>query len=137
MIYIGNFFLVTNQEEAQENDRRHGEFTMIIEADTDQAAIQKFRERICYYRETSDLFQGDCSVYFVQLMEFDTLPSSEALMLNYKSYAGDPIMPFIGCSIPNEKTDGCRIHTWNENIPKSDGTDEQLFIQFKSEAKKD
>jgi hypothetical protein len=60
MIYIGKFLHATDQQNTQETDRRHGEFNLIIEAENENSATDKFKERIKGFRETSDLFQGDC-----------------------------------------------------------------------------
>lgn len=130
MIYIGNFFHVTHQQEILESERRHGEFSLIIEADDNEAAIEMFRDRIIEYRESSDFFQGECKIFFIQLLEFDSLPRARAMMLNYKSIVGDPVLPFIGCLVPTESSDSCRIFDWKNNEPEIDGQSEKLFLEF-------
>jgi len=132
MYFIGNFVHATNQEEVQEVDRRHGEFSLIIDAETPVAALKKFRDKIVNYRATSDFFQGDCAVYLIQLFEFDQFPVEEAMMLNYKSTAGDPLMPFIRCSLPSDMTDSCRLFDWENNAPEIDGQKEKLFVAFEA-----
>ncbi|MGD8981036.1 MAG: hypothetical protein PVF42_05555 [Desulfobacterales bacterium] len=132
MYFIGNFTYATNQEETTEQDRRHGEFSLIINAENPYLAILKFKDRIVRYREMSDLFQGDCFIYLIQLFELDQFPIDEAMMFNYKSIAGDPMMPFIRCSLPNDLTDTCRLFDWKNNIPEIDGQREKLFLQFES-----
>ena len=132
MYFIGNFVHATNQEKMLETERRHGEFCLIIDAANPNIAIRKFISRIVKYRETSDFFQGDCSIYLIQLFEFDIYPVDEAMMLNYKSSAGDPMMPFIRCSLPNDLTDSCRLSDWKNNIPEIDGKSEKLFLQFEA-----
>jgi len=132
MYFIGNFVYSTNQEEPLETERRHGEFSLIVDAENPNIALRKFLNRIVKYRETSDFFQGDCSIYLIQLFEFDRFPVHEATMLNYKSIAGDPIMPFIRCSLPNDLTDSCRIFDWKNSIPEIDGQREKLFLQFEA-----
>ncbi|MFZ7128636.1 MAG: hypothetical protein ACOWWM_20985 [Desulfobacterales bacterium] len=133
MIYIGKFYYLTHQQEIEEKDRRHGEFDLIIEADGVQNAYDAFKERIQEVREKSDFFGGQSTVYFIQLMEFDRFPRSQALMLNFKSMAGDPLMPFIGCSLPSDQGDACRIHDWKNNEPEIDGQNEKLFLEFRDE----
>lgn len=130
-IYIGNFLHVTNQEETLEEDRRHGEFNLIVRANNMEEAIDKFGRSIHQYRETTDFFQGDCTIYFVELLEFENLPDYQAKMLNYKSVAGDPLMPYIACSVPSDETDGCRIINWEKNEPAVEGHAKKLFIDFK------
>jgi len=132
MYFIGNFTYATNQEETIENDRRHGEFSLIIDAENPYLAILKFKDRIVKYREMSDLFQGDCLIYLIQLFELDQFPVDEAMMFNYKSTVGDPMMPFIRCSMPNDLTDTCRLFDWKNNIPEIDGQKEKLFLKFES-----
>lgn len=134
MYFIGNFIYATNQEETMEADRRHGEFSLIINAEDPSLALRKFRDRIVRYREMSDLFKGDCSIYLIQLFEFDMFPIDEAMMLNYKSTAGDPMMPFIRCSLPNDLADSCRIFDWRNNIPEIDGQSENIFLQFEADS---
>ena len=131
MIYIGEFFFLTNQEEIEENERRYGEFNMVIDADTAQSAVDSFRQRIVEFREKSEFFTGECKIFFIRLLEFENFPRSRALVLNYKSTAGDPLMPFIGCTIPSDQTDACRIYNWKDNAPEIDGQNEQLFMSFK------
>jgi len=132
MYFIGNFVHATNQEETAEADRRHGEFSLIVNAPDPYNAIMMFRDRIVKYREKSDFFQGDCSIYLIQLFELDTFPVDEAMMLNYKSIVGEPMMPFIRCSLPNDQTDSCSLFDWKNNIPEIDGQKEKLFVQFEA-----
>jgi len=132
MLYLGKFLHMTNQQEAEESQRRHGEFNLIIEAENSQAAVESFKQRIIESRENSDLFGGDCSIYFVHLLELKEFPSKRARMLYYKSIAGDPMMPYISCSAPNGEADGCRILSWMKNKPEFDGADANLFLEFKS-----
>ena len=132
MLYIGKFLHMTNQQEVEESDRRHGEFNLIVEDEDSQKALERFKERIIEARENSDLFEGDSSIYIVHLLELEEFPSDRARLLYYKSIAGDPIMPYISCSAPNGETDGCRILNWMKNRPEIDGEDASLFIEFKS-----
>jgi len=131
MIYIGNFLHLTNQEEASDSERRHGEFNLIVQADSRDAAIGRFKERIQKQREISGFFQGDCSIYFVELLEFEKIPEAEAMILNFKYIAGNPLMPFIACSVPTEQTDACRIFDWNNKELEVDGNNKKLFLTFK------
>lgn len=131
MIFIGNFIYLTNQEEVLEADRRHGEFNLIIEAPAADQALQGFKARIVAFRESSQFFQGNCQVFLVQLLEFDRLPVNEAMMISYKSVAGDPTMPFIGCLLPSDRSDWCRIYDWNNNRPEIDGAQESVFMEFR------
>jgi len=132
MYFIGNFVHATNQEEILEEDRRHGEFSLIVSAAEPYQAFPKFKDRIVEYREKSNFFQGDCSIYLIQLFELDTFPVDEAMMLNYKSIAGDPLMPFIRCSLPSDLTDSCRLFDWKSNVPEIDGQTEKLFLKFET-----
>ena len=133
MLYIGKFLHMTNQQETEESQRRHGEFNLIVEAENDQAAIERFKERILDSRENSELFEGDSAIYFVHLLELEEFPSDRARLLYYKSIAGDPVMPYISCSTPNGETDGCRILNWMQNRPEIDGEDANLFMAFRNE----
>lgn len=130
MIYIGNFLHTTNQQEESEADRRHGEFNLLVDAESREAAFRLFRERIIHFRSTSGLFEGECRIFLSRLLEFDAFPKERAVLTNYKSMAGDPLMPYIGCSYPSEETDGCRIIDWNDNTPEIDGREGQLFVKF-------
>jgi hypothetical protein len=131
MIYIGNFLHATNQEQSKERDRRHGEFTLIVETADAETALNLFRERLLTYRRVRDFFQGECSIFLTQLYELKAFPKKEALMLSYSSYAGDPVMPFIGCTLPSAMSDECRIYEWNENEPQIDGMKGKPFVEFK------
>ncbi len=102
MIYIGNFLHVTNQQEVLETERRHGDFSLIVESDDFDGAVTKFKNRISEFRQTTDFFQGDCRIFFIQLFEFDSFPKTQAMMLNFKSIVGDPALPFIDCLIPTD-----------------------------------
>jgi hypothetical protein len=133
MIYIGKFLHATDQQRNQEENRRHGEFNLIIEAENETVALEKFRQRIAEFRETSDLFEGDCFIYMAHFLELEEFPKDRARMLYYKSIAGDPAMPYISCSAPSGKADGCKIINWMENRPSLDGEDANLFFHFKAE----
>jgi hypothetical protein len=130
MIFIGKFFYLTNQQEIEEQERRHGEFDLIVEAQEGEDAFLKFKQRIGELRDRGDFFQGQTRIFFIQLLEFDRFPRHQALMLNLKSTAGDPLMPFIGCSIPSDQADACRIYDWKNNEPEIDGQNEKLFLEF-------
>ena len=130
MIYIGNFLHVTNQNEKEEEKRRHGGFNLILEADNYDEAIEKFKTQLLRLKGNSDFFEGKCSIFLTHLFEFDKLPTKEAMMINYKSIAGDPVMPFIGCSIPTDNSDACKIYDWQENVPEIEGKNEKVFMQF-------
>ncbi|MCB2169551.1 MAG: hypothetical protein KQI78_17985 [Deltaproteobacteria bacterium] len=132
MIFIGKFFYLTNQQEIEEQERRHGEFDLIVEAQEGEDAFMKFKQRIGDLRDKGDFFQGQTRIFFIQLLEFDRFPRHQALMLNLKSTAGDPLMPFIGCSIPSDQADACRIYDWKNNEPEIDGQNEKLFLEFHS-----
>lgn len=131
MIYIGSFLHVTNQEQGREEDRRHGEFSLIIEVSNPDEAVQKFREKIMAFRMSRDFFEGDCDIFFSQLLEFRDLPRKEPVMFNYHSFAGDPIMPYISCSLPSERSDACRIFDWNEKKPEIDEKPSSPFLSFR------
>ena len=132
MIYIGKFLHATNQQKTIETDRRHGEFNLIIEAEDQNGAVNKFRERIIEFRENSDLFEGDCFIYMVHFLELEEFPRDRPRMLYYKSIAGDPIMPYISCSAPSGDAEGCRILSWMENRPELDGEDTNVFLHFRA-----
>ena len=59
MLFIGNFYYVSNQEEALDANRRHGEFNLMIEADSAEVALDTFRSRILALRELRDFFTGE------------------------------------------------------------------------------
>lgn len=131
MLFIGNFMVLTNQEKVAESDRRHGEFSLMVEAPDNGRAVELFRDKIGRIRATSDMFEGQCAIFFTQLLEMDRFPRDEALMLHYRSWVGDPVLPFIGCNVPGAMGDNCRIHEWKNNRPEIDGIDERLFIEFR------
>ncbi len=129
MIYIGNFLQLTNQQAPSESERRHGEFSMIVEAETYEAALGKLEAQIRFYRESSDLFEGACKIFCIQLLEFVQFPKVP-VMMNYKSFAGDPILPFIGCSVPDGEEKSCTIYNWEEKKLEVDGYSGKLFLEF-------
>lgn len=130
MIFLGNFLFVTNQKAANIAERRHGEFNLIVEAQEEAIAIEKFRDRILKFKKESSFFEGACDIFFSRLLRFDDFPSDAAVMVDYKSFAGDPAMPYIQCSLPSAERNACIIHQWQENHPKSDGEENQLFLSF-------
>ena len=132
MLYIGKFLHMTNQQRTEESDRRHGEFNLIVQAQNSEEAIEYFKARITDSRENSDLFEGDCFIYMVHFVELEEFPRDRPRMLYYKSIAGDPAMPYISCSAPSGKADGCKILNWMENGPSLDGQDTNLFFHFKA-----
>ena len=130
MIYIGNFLHLTNQQHPTEMERRHGEFHLIVDADNVDQALEMFKQRITELRDSSSFFEGKCSVFLNQLLGFEKIDNQEAFMLNYKSVAGDPVMPFIGCSLPTDDADDCRIFEWEGANLKSGGMSRKLFVEF-------
>lgn len=130
MYFIGNFQYLTNQQHGNEVERRHGLFSMMVQAESSEQALEKFRQRITLFQQSSSLFEGQCAIYITQLLEFDQVPESEAVLLNYRSYVGDPILPHIACVVPTEQSNACTIHEWSNNQPLTEGREDALFLQF-------
>lgn len=130
MYFIANFQYLTNQQQGSEVERRHGVFSMMVRADKSDQALEKFRQRITLFQKSSALFEGQCSIFITQLLEFDQVPENEAVMLNYRSYVGDPVLPHISCVVPTEQSNACTIHEWSNNQPFTEGREDALFLQF-------
>lgn len=130
MYFIANFQHLTDQQETKDSDRRYGAFSMMVEAESSQNALDKFRQRILGFRESSTLFEGRCAVYITHLIEFEKFPKQEAVLLNFNSFAGDPILPHIACVVPTEQSNACSIHEWNDNQPFTEGQRDRLFLNF-------
>jgi hypothetical protein len=130
MLYIGNFLFVTNQQNAKENSRRHGSFNMVVDAPSESEALELFRQRISEYGQESSFFEGHCRIFLANIMEFNVIPKKHAVLLNYKSFAGDPILPYIECAAPMAQGNACNIHEWVDNHPATEGQKDQLFIEF-------
>jgi hypothetical protein len=132
MIYIGNFLFVTNQQGAEQSARRHGGFNLMVEAESQAEALELYRQRITRYRTASSFFEGQSAIFLTQLLEFNAVPKDHAVMLNYKSFAGDPILPYIECAAPLAENNACRIHQWIDNQPTTEGRQDRLFMEFKA-----
>lgn len=130
MYFIGNFQHVTDQQLVEEKNRRHGSFSMMVQAETVDSAFDKFRVRLQSFRENTAFFEGQCTIYITQLLEFENFPEQEAVIANFKSFAGDPVMPFIACIVPDEDRNACSIHEWDDNHPTTEGRKDNVFIQF-------
>lgn len=130
MIYMGNFLFLTNQEAADTDERRHGSFNLVVSAENEAAAAAFFKDRIEKYRKESSFFEGNCQIFFMHLMEFDRFPKDQAVMLNYRSHAGDPLLPYIECAAPLSDNNACKIHEWEQNQPATEGKTERLFMSF-------
>jgi hypothetical protein len=130
MYFIGNFQYLTDQQKEKEAERRHGLFSMMVQADSVDMALDKFHHRLTDFRRSSSLFEGRCAIYISQLLEFSQLPEKEAVLLNFRSYVGDPVLPFIACVVPTEQSDACTIHEWKRNQPTTEGHEDKLFIEF-------
>lgn len=130
MIFLGYFVYLSNQQGASETERRHGEFHLLVQAESSLEAVEKFRRKIIETRKATEMLEGKCTVFFVQLLEMDTVPTDYPMLLNFKSIAGDPVMPFIRCTVPGENRQVCRIVDWQDNKPEVDGQDENIFMAF-------
>jgi hypothetical protein len=130
MYFIGNFQHVTHQLAEDENERRHGSFSMMVTADSTNEAMERFRQKLLAYRKSTTFFEGRSTVFITQLLEFEQFPQEEAIMLNFKSFAGDPMMPFIACSVPTEQSNACKIHEWEGAQPFTEGRKDAVFVQF-------
>ena len=130
MYFIGNFQHISDQQSDNENDRRHGSFSMMVSADSMHDALDKFRHKLTIYKNSTTFFEGKCTIYITQLLEFDKFPQEDAIMLNFKSFAGDPVMPFIACVVPTEQSNACSIHEWDQGHPVTEGQSDTVFAQF-------
>ena len=130
MYFIANFQHVSDQQFAREEDRRHGSFSMMVAASTSEQALEKFREKLVEFNQATTFFKGKSNIYISQLLEFEKFPKNEAIILNFKSFAGDPIMPFIACVVPTEQSNACSIHEWQQGQPVTEGQKDSLFLHF-------
>jgi hypothetical protein len=130
MYFMGNFLHVSDQQSTDESDRRHGSFSMMVETDDAEMALERFRDKLLAFRDTTALFEGHCTIYITQLLEFDDFPSQEAVIVNFNSFAGDPVMPFISCVVPDERNNACSIHEWHSNHPTTEGRKNSIFLKF-------
>ena len=130
MYFIGNFQHVSHQLAGHESERRHGSFSMMVSADTTHEAMEKFRQKLLAYRKSTTFFEGRSTIFITQLLEFEQFPQDEAIMLNFKSFAGDPVMPHIACSVPTEESNACKIHEWDGGQPLTEGRKDTVFVQF-------
>ncbi len=130
MYFIGNFQHVSHQLAEDENERRHGSFSMMVSADSTNEAMESFRRKLLAYRKSTTFFEGRSTIYITQLLEFEKFPQDEALMINFKSFAGDPVMPHIACSVPTEENNACKIHEWEGDHPITEGRKDTVFVQF-------
>jgi hypothetical protein len=130
MYFIGNFQYLSDRQKENEAERRHGLFSMMVQADSADMALDKFRQRLATFRQSSSLFEGRCTIYIGQLLEFNQLPQEDAILLNFRSYVGDPILPYIACVVPTELSNSCTIHEWNQDHPTTEGRADTLFIEF-------
>ena len=130
MYFIGNFQHVSHQLSEDEKERRHGSFSMMVSAGTTNEAMEKFRRKLLAYRESTTFFEGRSTIFITQLLEFEHFPQDEAIMLNFKSFAGDPLMPYIACSVPTEQINACKIHEWDGGQPVTEGQKDIIFVQF-------
>lgn len=132
MYFIGNFQHISDQQSNDETQRRHGSFSMMVSADAIDDALEYFRLRLIEFKKSSTFFEGHCTIYLTQMLEFDQIPSEDAVLLNFKSFAGDPVMPFIACVVPTEQSNACSIHEWQSNQPLTEGQKDSVFIEFDS-----
>lgn len=130
MYFIGNFQYLTDQINENEKEQRHGLFSMMVQAESADQALDKFRMRLTTFRQSSSFFEGHCTIFISHLLEFDQVPQHEAVMLNYRSYAGEPILPFISCVVPTEQSNACTIQEWKSNHPMTEGRKDNLFLEF-------
>lgn len=130
MYFIGNFQHITDQQSNDESERRHGSFSMMVSAQTTDDALENFRKRLIEFKKSSTFFEGRCKIFITQLLEFNQIPTQEAVLFNFKSFAGDPVMPYIACVVPTEQSNTCSIHEWQANKPLTEGRQDSVFIEF-------
>lgn len=130
MFFLANFTHVTDQQHDSEEERRHGSFSMLVQTDSVEDAMRLFREKVIEFRNSRSFFTGKCALFISELIEFSHFPLDQVLMLNFKSFVGDPVMPFIACVVPDEQSDACTIHEWRNQTPVTDGRKDSIFIEF-------
>jgi hypothetical protein len=133
MYYIANFQYLSDRQNHNESERRHGDFSIMVEAESSEKALELFRRKLVSFRESSGLFPGDCDIYITQLLEFVNIPDKEAVLFNFRSVAGDPNMPYISCVVPTEQSNACTIHHWNNDQPVTENQPDSLFMEFKDQ----
>lgn len=130
MYFIGNFQHISHQQETDEKERRHGRFSMMVQAENMEIALAKFRDRLVAFRSSTSFFEGQCTIYISQLLEFENFPEDEAVIVQFDSFAGDPAMPYIACVVPDEQNNACSIHEWEHHHPTTEGRKDSIFLEF-------
>ncbi len=132
MLFIGSFLYRSGEEKTEPDQRRHGEFCLMVDADNTEEAIGRFKEKIEQVSISGGFFEGRCSVFIYQLLGVERFSKTRAMMLNFKSQAGDPVMPFIGCSHPTPESDDCKIYEWEGSNIRIDSEKGALFMAFQA-----
>ncbi|THB80844.1 MAG: hypothetical protein D3926_05110 [Desulfobacteraceae bacterium] len=109
MLYSGHFSF---DETGENNNERHGYFTCIVNADTPEMALRKFRKRIVYIKNEmkEPLFETIQCIYVEDIVEISDTPD-DAIVTRFQSSEG-PFPRSKSCSLPTSDTVKIKAYQW-------------------------
>ena len=115
MIYIGHFSF---DEIGLEQEVRYGYFSMVVDTDNVEHAVNEFKELILSMKKTEDVFQRIVAVYMEDVIELQHVPK-KAIVTRIQSSVGE-FPKSITRSLPGVVAPGINIYGWEPDVRESE-----------------
>lgn len=132
MLYVGHFTFTGPRPEIKTDPTPTGWFTLLAEAESPEAAVEKFRERVLALKGWFGSFRSVATVFLDDVTEVKALPS-EGVLAHFRLHPEDP-NGTIYTSLPGVSRELCVSYGWSEDPePLEDDPDawsERPFVDF-------
>ena len=110
MLYLGHSSFEGRDVEGPIHGPRHGWFTCIVEADSIDPALERFRELLAGLKKEPDGFDSITKVYLDSCIEVKKVPTRGALT-HFQEQHGEPTAS-IATSLPGVSEEFCESYGW-------------------------
>ncbi len=127
MIYLGFFFV---DEQSPGGIQASGEFTVLVDAESADKALEKFEKKILALRREGKDFAGDCVIHLKSLIGFPAVPP-QAVALHCRKFAwhGGSLVSYYKAFL-SEVPAGCEGYCAPEGDGPGDAQPFEPFLEF-------
>jgi hypothetical protein len=127
MLYLGFFFAV---EQSPRGVVADGEFTVLVDADDAEKALEEFEKKILELRREGDTFSGNCTIHLKSIVGFERVPE-KAVALHCRKFAWyDGSLVSYHKAFLSRVPEGCEVYSAPEGREENEGACLDPFLEF-------
>jgi hypothetical protein len=135
VFYVGHFTFDGEKKDSPLPDPTTGWFTLIVEADSADAALEKFGDLIEFVAARSEVFDSVKNVYLDDATEVRELPP-EGVLAHWHEYPGGDTRGSVSTTLPPAAPDGVAAFEWRSaeaGEEPEDGETVEPFYTFEED----